>query len=90
MKLKELIPIEPEYFYNKYNVPAPESREANNLASILGVGALTALTGVVSNPELTFEQKKQILIIVFGIDDAAATKLAGEPKTETDANNETE
>lgn len=45
------------------------------LADILGVGGTTALTTVLTNPELQPEQKQAALQILFGLNEADAKKL---------------
>lgn len=47
------------------------------LAEIIGVGGVQALTAVLSNPELTPEQKRGTLEVVFGLPSADVDKLLG-------------
>ncbi len=75
MKLKELVQVDPDYFYEKYDIPKPEKQAASNLASVLGVGALQSLQNIVTDPTLTAEQKRNMLIIIFGIDEESATRM---------------
>lgn len=75
LKLKDLITINPVYFYEKYNVPPPEERASSNLASVLGVGASVSLQAILVDTHLTPERKKNALMIIFGIDEDSARKL---------------
>lgn len=67
LKLKDLITIDPEYFYTKYNVPRPADIIFGNLAQALGVGGLQSLQSIIADPNLTPDQKINTLNIVFGI-----------------------
>jgi hypothetical protein len=86
LKLKDLIPIDPIHFYEKYEVPQPEGTTTDNLVGTLGVGGLQALQAILIDPALGADQKKNILVIVFGIDEAKAEQLIDrEPKPEAPA-----
>lgn len=54
------------------------------LAVKLGVGGLTGLIEVLTNPLMTKEVKQQTLILVFGIEPADAAKLATDPAPVTE------
>jgi len=73
--LKNLIPIDPAYFYEKYNVPAPPTQTTGNLASVLGVGGLQGLQAIITDPNLTDDQKLNTLVVVFGIEEGQAKRI---------------
>lgn len=50
------------------------------LAVKLGVGGTTALTSILANAALTPESKTQALVLLFGMLEADAKKLVGEPE----------
>lgn len=62
----------------KLLVPDPIENQPDKLtlAESLQVGTLTALMEVVGNPALTEAQKKNSLMIIFGLDEEKATQLS--------------
>ena len=56
--------------------PEPESPKTTVLAVELGVGGTTALTEVVTNPDLSPKQKKETLKILFGLTEEEANAIA--------------
>ncbi len=56
---------------------AIEEEDTRPLIEILGVGGLQGLQAVLADPNTTPEQKKDQLVIVFGLDEVKAAKLAG-------------
>lgn len=84
-------PIDPAYFpyYSKNEIriangdepiieeDGKEEEAKPILATELGVGGTTALVGIISNTELTPDQKKGTLKILFGFDEETVNEILG-------------
>jgi phage gp29-like protein len=75
LKLKELGVINTSELYEKYSIEKPENVDTGSIAQSLGVGGLQALQAIISDPNLTEDQKINTLEIVFGIEAVDAKRI---------------
>lgn len=73
-KLITLVPsIDRSFFASKYNVPVTDT--GTPYAVVLGVGGTQAFISIIADQTLAPEQKKQSLILLFGLKEQEADKL---------------